>query len=118
MGKKSGSGSEIRNRDEQPGSYFLEFRNHFFGLKYLYSLMRIRDPVGKNSDPGWKKFGSEVRYKHPGSATLICRLDSVLVDVETALASSVDTQSKADALGRVIKVMQEDVPVPHLRGSY
>ncbi len=57
-GRKSASGSGIR--DEQPGSYFLELRNHFFavlGLKYLNSLMRIRDP-------GWKK------DKHPGSATL------------------------------------------------
>ncbi len=44
--------------------------------------------------------------------TLICRLDSVLVDVETALASSVDTQPKADALGRVIKVMQPWVRSP------
>ncbi len=44
-GRKSASGSGIR--DEQPGSYFLELRNHFFaffGLKYLNSLMRIRDP--------------------------------------------------------------------------
>jgi hypothetical protein len=35
-GRKSASGSGIR--DEQPGSYFLELRNHFFaflGLKYL-----------------------------------------------------------------------------------
>jgi hypothetical protein len=52
MGEKSGSG--IRN--EQPGSYFLELRNHFLGLKYLNSLMRILDP-----DPGWKKFGSGIR---------------------------------------------------------
>ncbi len=48
MGRKSASGSGIR--DEQPGSYFLELRNHFFGLKYLNSLMRIRD--GNSSDPG------------------------------------------------------------------
>jgi hypothetical protein len=34
-----------------------------FGFKYLNSLMRIRDL-------GWKKFGSEIRDKHPGSATL------------------------------------------------
>ncbi len=39
-----------RIRDEQPGTYFLELRNHFLGLKYLNSLMRIRD--GKKSDPG------------------------------------------------------------------
>jgi hypothetical protein len=52
MGRKSASGSGIR--DEQPGSYFLELRNHFFGLKYLNSLMRIRDP-------GWRQFGSGIR---------------------------------------------------------
>ncbi len=55
MGRKSASGSGIR--DEQPGSYFLELRNHFFvffGLKYLHSLMRIRDP-------GWRQFGSGIR---------------------------------------------------------
>jgi hypothetical protein len=39
----------------------------FFGLKYLNSL-RIRD--GDSSDPGWKKVGSGIRDKHPGSATL------------------------------------------------
>ncbi len=50
-GRKSASGSGIR--DEQPGSYFLELRNHFLlflGLTYLNS-MRIRDP-------GWSQFGS------------------------------------------------------------
>jgi hypothetical protein len=52
MGKKSGSGSGIR--DEQPRSYFLELRNHFFGLKYLNSLVRIRDS-------GWEQFGSGIR---------------------------------------------------------
>jgi hypothetical protein len=48
-------------RDEQPGSYFLQFRNHFFGLKYikyLNSLMRIRDP-------GWKKVGSGINIPDP-----------------------------------------------------
>jgi hypothetical protein len=52
MGKKSGNGSGIR--DEQPGSYFLELRNHFFGLKYFKFIdadpgswmetIHIRDP--------------------------------------------------------------------------
>ncbi len=54
------SGIRIRIRDEQPGSYFRELKNKFFGLKYLNSLMRIRDGKkfgsgirdGKNSDPG------------------------------------------------------------------
>jgi len=40
--------------DEQPRSYFRELRNHFFWLKYLNSLMRIRDP-------GWKKIGSGIQ---------------------------------------------------------
>jgi hypothetical protein len=60
-GKKSGSGSGIRSRDEQPGSYFLELRNHFW-VKYLNYLMRIRDP-------GWKKIGSGMeksRIRDPG----------------------------------------------------
>jgi hypothetical protein len=66
-------------RDEQLGSYFLELRNHFLhflGLKYLNSLMRIRDPGSgmetvRIRDPGWKKVGSGIRDKHPGSATLV-----------------------------------------------
>jgi hypothetical protein len=50
---------------EQPGSYLLELRNHFFGVKVLkISLMQIRDA-------GWKKVGPRIRNKHPGSATLL-----------------------------------------------
>jgi hypothetical protein len=65
MGRKSGSGSGIR--DEQPGSYFPELRNSFFGffgvkiLKFFdvdpgsgMETVRIRDP-------GWKKVGSGSR---------------------------------------------------------
>jgi hypothetical protein len=33
--------------------------------------MRIRD--GKNSDPGWEKFGSGIRDKHPGNTAVILR---------------------------------------------
>jgi hypothetical protein len=58
-GRKSASGI----RDEQPGSYFLELRNHFFaffGVKILKFF----------EDPGWKKVGSGIRDKQPGSATL------------------------------------------------
>jgi hypothetical protein len=61
MGRNSASGSGIR--DEQPGSYFLELRNHFLGLKYINVLMRIRDP-------GWRQFGSGIRdgkKSDPGS---------------------------------------------------
>ncbi len=45
IGKKSGFRSGIRIRDGKPGSYFWELRNHYYGLKYLNSLMRIRDPT-------------------------------------------------------------------------
>jgi hypothetical protein len=61
MGRKSAFESGIR--DEQPGSYFLELRNDFFGflgvkiLKFFdadpgsgMETVRIRD--GKKSDPG------------------------------------------------------------------
>jgi hypothetical protein len=50
-------GYKISNRvlDEQPGSYFRELKKQFFGLKYLNSLMWIRDP-------GWKK----SRIRDPG----------------------------------------------------
>jgi hypothetical protein len=49
-------------RDEQHGSYFLELRNLFW-VKILKSF---------DADPGsgMEKFGSGIRYKHPGSATL------------------------------------------------
>ncbi len=47
-GKKVG----IRIRGEQPGSYFRELRIPFFGLKYLNSLMRIRDAKIGIRDPG------------------------------------------------------------------
>jgi hypothetical protein len=44
----------IRIRDEQPGSYFLELRNHFFafGVKILKFF---------DVDPGWRQFGSGIR---------------------------------------------------------
>jgi hypothetical protein len=51
MGKKSGSKSGMNNPE-----YFLELRNHFFGLKYSNSLMQIRDP-------GRKKFGSGMKKR-------------------------------------------------------
>jgi hypothetical protein len=51
MSEKSGSGSGIRIRDEQPGSYFRELGNHFLGVKILKFF---------DADPGsgMKKFGS------------------------------------------------------------
>jgi hypothetical protein len=61
MGKKSGSGSGIRIRNEQIESYFRELRNHFWVkiLKYFDAdlgsgMEKIRSGIhndGKNSDP-------------------------------------------------------------------
>jgi hypothetical protein len=53
MGRKSVSGSGIR--DEQPGSYFLELRNHFFGvkiLKFFYADPGSGRERVLNRDPG------------------------------------------------------------------
>ena len=68
-GRKSASGSGIR--DEQPGSYFLVLRNHFFGF-FGVKILKFFD-----EDPGWRQLGSgsgmensRIRDKHPGSATL------------------------------------------------
>ncbi len=57
-----GTGSGMNNQDHISDS----LETTIFWLKYLDSLIRIRD--GKNSDPGWKKFWSEIRDKNPGSA--------------------------------------------------
>ncbi len=66
MGRKSASG--IRN--EHPGSYFLELRNHFLGF-FGVEILKFFD-----ADPGWRQFGSGmekvlsgIRDKPPGSAT-------------------------------------------------
>jgi hypothetical protein len=83
MGKKSGSGSGIR--DEQPRSYFPELRNHFFGLKYLNSLMRIRDRKDSNPGSGMEKSRIRDREKHPGSATLPLRLLFLFVQYSSSV---------------------------------
>jgi hypothetical protein len=59
MGRKSASGSGIRN--EQPGSFFLELRNHFFWVKILKFF---------DADPGRRQFGSGIwdgKKSDPGS---------------------------------------------------
>ncbi len=66
----------IRDRSKiriRIGSYFESLKNNFFGLKYLNSLMRPGSGMEKIRirEPGWKKFGSMIGVKHPGSETLI-----------------------------------------------
>jgi hypothetical protein len=46
MGRKSASGTESGIREEQPGSYFLELRNHSFWVKILNFF---------DADPGWRQ---------------------------------------------------------------
>ncbi len=75
MGNKSGSGFGIR--DEQPGNYFLELRNHFFRLKYLNFLMRIRE--GKKFGSGMEKRRIREPGKHPGSAILDSRQGHIIL---------------------------------------
>ncbi len=64
-GSRDGLKIRIRIQDEQPGSCFQELRQFFFGLntEILWCGSRIRD--GKNSDPGWKKFGSGINIPDP-----------------------------------------------------
>jgi hypothetical protein len=70
----------IRIWDEQPASYFLELKNHFFAFLGVKILKIFDEDPGSGMetvrirDPGWNKVGSGIRDKHPGSATLgICK---------------------------------------------
>ncbi len=72
----------IRDRDEQPGSYFLELRNHFFWVKIL--IFFDADPGSGMvtvliRDPGWKKVGPGSGINNPGSATLEKSLEKRLL---------------------------------------
>ena len=61
-GRKSAYGSGIR--DEQPRSYFLQLRNHFFAFLGV-KILKLFD-----EDPGWRHFGSGIRdgkKSDPGS---------------------------------------------------
>jgi hypothetical protein len=60
----------VKKQDPDPESGSGELRNQLFGLEYLYYLMRIRDPGGKNSDPGSVMENIWIRDVYPGSATL------------------------------------------------
>jgi hypothetical protein len=59
-----------------PDHIFLELRNHFFAFWGVKILKFFDEDPGSGMetvrirDPGWKKVGSGIRDKHPGSATL------------------------------------------------
>jgi hypothetical protein len=61
MGKKSGSGSGMNNPNHIPES----LETIFWGLKYLNSLMRIRNPGWKKLGSGMEKFGSGINIPDP-----------------------------------------------------
>jgi hypothetical protein len=67
-GRKSASGSGIR--DERPGSYFLELRNHFFAF-FGVKILKFFEDTGSGMetvrilDPGWKKVGSGINIPDP-----------------------------------------------------
>jgi hypothetical protein len=72
-GRKSASGSGMNN----PDHIFLELRNHFFAFFGVKILKFFDEDPGSGMKtvriryPGWKKVGSGIRDKHPGSATLV-----------------------------------------------
>jgi hypothetical protein len=76
-GRKSASGSGIR--DEQPGSYFLELRNHFFAFLGVKILKFFDEDPGSGMetvrirDPGWKKVGSGIREKDYKYQQIYCK---------------------------------------------
>jgi hypothetical protein len=74
-----------KHQDQDPGSginnpdHISESLETIFWAKILKFFYADPGSGMKNSDPGWKKFGSGIRYekfgfgirdKHPGSATL------------------------------------------------
>ncbi len=65
-GRMSASGSGIR--DEQPGSYFFELRNHFFAFLGVKILKFFDEDLGSGIWDGDSSSG--IRDKHPRSATL------------------------------------------------
>jgi hypothetical protein len=67
MGKKSECGSGMNNPDHITES----LKTNFLGLKFLNSLMWIRDPGWKKLYPGFEMEKCRIRDKPPGSATLI-----------------------------------------------
>jgi hypothetical protein len=54
----------IRIRDEHNLDHISEGLKKNFGDKILNTLIR-------NRDPGWEKFGHEIRDNHPGYATVL-----------------------------------------------
>jgi hypothetical protein len=64
------NGKIIRIRDEHPRSFFRKLLKQFFGLKILEFF--DADPgIFFYPRSGMEKFGSGIRYKHNGSATLL-----------------------------------------------
>jgi hypothetical protein len=68
----------VKNRTTR--IYFRKLRNNFL-VKFFDADLgsEIRDGKIRTRDRGWKKFGSEIRDKHPGFATLKERHSLMLI---------------------------------------
>jgi len=85
-GRKSVSGSGIR--DEQPGSYFLELRNHFFAF-WGVKILKFFD-----EDPGWRQFGSGIRDGKKSDPGCLSRIRNTEGKDFSPLLNSCSWQSK------------------------
>jgi len=72
MGRKSASGSGMKN----PDHIFKSLETIFFVtiLKFFDADPGSGMETVRIRDPGWKKVGSGILDKHPGSATLVSKL--------------------------------------------
>ncbi len=95
--------------------FFFELRNHFFFWFFGVKILKFFDAdpgsgmeTVRIRDPGWKKVGSGIRYKHPGSATLMKRTQiffGLLIFMENLiLDSDLYEQSRPKNKGKKIKL--------------
>jgi hypothetical protein len=98
-GRKSASGSGIQ--DEQPGSYFLELRTHFFAFFRVKILKFFDEDPGSGMetvqirDPGWKKVGSGMEKSRIRDQGLTSRIrHTVVTDATLTLKFSTQILSK------------------------
>jgi hypothetical protein len=84
MGKKSGSGSGMNNPghiSESLETIFWDKIHKFFDVDPGSGMEKIRIRHGKNSDPGWTKFGSWIRQtiRNNGFRGELCQPVNVLI---------------------------------------
>jgi hypothetical protein len=70
---RDGEKVRIRIRDDQSGSYFLELGSDFLGKILIFFDADPGSGMEKiwTRELGWKKVGSGIQDKYPGSPTLV-----------------------------------------------